>query len=187
MTYLPTRLILPIDMADRRFVVCEHSGDTFSEDEDYDGIALTLELKNPEEARAVLGALFGEQDTTREDLADTEARHAHRDLLAEKGAEIERLTAMLEETQKDTALLNAIQSEYWDLRCVDLPTGQGDADIGWQIISHHQGKNPERVEAMVYVDDARRAIREAINPPRCAECDFDEGGKDCNWIKEPTA
>lgn len=32
---------------------------------------------------------------TREALADTEARHAHRDLLAEKDAEIERLTALL--------------------------------------------------------------------------------------------
>ncbi len=37
---------------------------------------------------------------TREQLADTEARHAHRDLLAEKDAEIERLTALLEVERK---------------------------------------------------------------------------------------
>lgn len=123
--------------------------------------------------------------TDHEAAADTEARHAHRDLLAEKDAEIERLTAMVEEAQKDTALIDAIGSEYWDLRCVDHPTVQGDADIGWQIISHHMGKNPERIEAEVFVDDPRRAIREAINPPRCAECDCDEGGNDCNWLKEP--
>lgn len=35
--------------------------------------------------------------TDHEAAADTEARHAHRDLLAEKDAEIERLKAQLEE------------------------------------------------------------------------------------------
>lgn len=46
----------------------------------------------------------------REALADTEARHAHRDLLAEKDAEIERLTALL--TWAHDTLLEINPSNY---------------------------------------------------------------------------
>lgn len=56
---MPTTL--PIDMKDRRFVLCEHSGDTFTENDDYDGLALTLEIKSPEEAKAILDALLSDQ------------------------------------------------------------------------------------------------------------------------------
>ena len=56
---MPTTL--PIDMKDRRFVLCDHSGDTFTENDDYDGLALTLEVKNPEEAKAILGVLLSDQ------------------------------------------------------------------------------------------------------------------------------
>jgi len=56
---MPTTL--PIDMKDRRFILCNHSGDTFTEDDDYDGLALTLEIKNQEEAKAVLDALLSDQ------------------------------------------------------------------------------------------------------------------------------
>lgn len=56
---MPTTL--PIDMKDRRFVLCDHIGDTFTENDDYDGLALTLEVKNPEEAKAILGVLLSDQ------------------------------------------------------------------------------------------------------------------------------
>ena len=56
---MPTTL--PIDMKERRFVLCDHCGDTFTENDDYDGLALTLEVKSREEAKAILDALLSEQ------------------------------------------------------------------------------------------------------------------------------
>ncbi len=56
---MPTTL--PIDMKDRRFVLCDHSGDTFTENDDYDGLALTLEIKSPEEAKAILEVLLSDE------------------------------------------------------------------------------------------------------------------------------
>lgn len=53
----PACTVLPIAMPDRRFSIDEHSGDVFAEDDDYLGTALTLEIKTPEEAEAVLAAL----------------------------------------------------------------------------------------------------------------------------------
>lgn len=53
-------LRLPIDAtAPRKWSIAEHCGETFAVDEYYDGIALTLELRSPAEARAVAAALFG--------------------------------------------------------------------------------------------------------------------------------
>lgn len=51
--------------------------------------------------------------TTHEQLADTEARHAHRDLLAEKDADIERLTALVD------ALTDAVEHER-NMPCQDM-------------------------------------------------------------------
>lgn len=62
----------------------------------------------------------------------------------------------------DTALLNFIAAEYLDLRSFGMPTGQGDADVGWRVIQHHMGEPTERVMAEVYKDDPRSAIRAAI-------------------------
>ncbi|MDR0204968.1 MAG: hypothetical protein LBJ40_22785 [Delftia acidovorans] len=62
----------------------------------------------------------------------------------------------------DTALLDALAAESMDLRCFDMPTGQGDADVGWRVIQHHMGAPTERVVSEVYKDDPRSAIRAAI-------------------------
>ncbi|MCX7509586.1 hypothetical protein OSS46_29675 [Delftia tsuruhatensis] len=62
----------------------------------------------------------------------------------------------------DTALLDALAAESMDLRCFDMPTGQGDADVGWRVIQHHMGEPTERVVSEVYKDDPRSAIRAAI-------------------------
>ena len=62
----------------------------------------------------------------------------------------------------DTALLDALAAESMDLRCFDMPTGQGDADVGWRVIQHHMGEPVERVVSEVYKDDPRSAIRAAI-------------------------
>lgn len=56
-------ITLPIDMKDRRFVLCVTIGDIFAENDDYDGLVLTLEIKNPEEAKATLDVLLSDQST----------------------------------------------------------------------------------------------------------------------------
>lgn len=42
--------------------------------------------------------------------------------------------------------LAALEKECWSLRCIDLPTGGGDADVGWEVISHHMAVPRERRE-----------------------------------------
>lgn len=76
----------------------------------------------------------------------------------------------------DTQLLDALASNYWDLRCVDVPTGGDDADIDWVVIEHHQGKPSEVEVDRAYRDDPRIAIRRALrasdkNAARCVSCD----------------
>jgi hypothetical protein len=66
------------------------------------------------------------------------------------------------EDASDTALLNILADEYLDLRTFGMPTGQGDADVGWRVIQHHMGEPTERVVSEVYKDDPRSAIRAAI-------------------------
>lgn len=43
---------------------------------------------------------------------------------------------------------DAIEKECWSLKCESYPTGGGDADVGWEVISHHMAKPHERVEGM---------------------------------------
>jgi hypothetical protein len=62
----------------------------------------------------------------------------------------------------DAALLDLVASEYLNLESFAMPTGQGDADVGWRTIQHHEGKNSARVASEVYADDPRQAIREAM-------------------------
>lgn len=76
----------------------------------------------------------------------------------------------------DTQLLDALASNYWDLRCVDVPTGGDDADIDWIVVEHHQGKPSEVEVDRAYRDDPRLAIRRALrtsdkNSARCVSCD----------------
>ena len=53
-------LALPIEVTTpRKWSIAEHSGETFAKSEDWEGIALTLELRSPAEAHAVAAALFG--------------------------------------------------------------------------------------------------------------------------------
>ena len=62
----------------------------------------------------------------------------------------------------DTRRLDALAENSWDLRCFDMPTGAGDADIGWRVIEHHMAKPHERTVGEVYQDDPRKAIDRAI-------------------------
>jgi len=44
-------------------------------------------------------------------------------------------------------LLAVMEKECWTLRCVDIPTGGGDADVAWDVVSHHMAKPHDRVIA----------------------------------------
>lgn len=57
--------------------------------------------------------------------------------------------------------LAALQKECWSLKCIDLPTGAGDADVGWEVVSHHMAKPHERREG--FGDDPLKAIQAAIS------------------------
>lgn len=67
----------------------------------------------------------------------------------------------LEKAKKDGALIDAVESACWDVRCEDIPTGQGDADVGWTVIEHHMAAPHER-EVGIGGDTVRDAIRAAI-------------------------
>lgn len=62
----------------------------------------------------------------------------------------------------DTMLIDTLRAESWDLRCFDMPTGGGDADIGWRVVGHWQAEPHERTVGEAFEDDPRAAIRDAI-------------------------
>jgi hypothetical protein len=64
--------------------------------------------------------------------------------------------------ETDARLLDVLRDESWDLRCFSVPTGGGDADIGWRVIGHWMAEPCERVMGEVFHDDPRAAIRAAI-------------------------
>jgi len=64
--------------------------------------------------------------------------------------------------KKDAELLTAIQSNSWDLRCVNLPTGGDDYEIGWHVFEHHMQAPCLRLIGEDFNDSARNAIAAAI-------------------------
>jgi hypothetical protein len=71
-------------------------------------------------------------------------------------------TPVAAQGDEDAKLLDALRDQSWDLRCFDIPTGGGDADVGWRVIGHYQSEPEERVIAEEDRDDPRAAIRTAI-------------------------
>lgn len=63
---------------------------------------------------------------------------------------------------EDARLLDAVRDNSWKLDPFDMPTGGGDADIGWRVVQYHMGEPTERVVAEAYEDDPRAAIRAAM-------------------------
>ena len=64
----------------------------------------------------------------------------------------------------DTESLNFIAAEYLHLIPFEMPTGQGDADVGWKVLQSQQGKGDVEI-ACVYSDDVRAAIDAARHAP----------------------
>lgn len=62
----------------------------------------------------------------------------------------------------DSKRLDAIASEYWRLDSFSMPTGYGDADVGWRVLGYFEGSPAERVIAEVYNDSPRAALDAAM-------------------------
>lgn len=60
--------------------------------------------------------------------------------------------------RRDSDRLDAIASEYLYVEPFDMPTGMGDADVGWRIRQDFGGTKGIAVVAEVYEDDLRAAI-----------------------------
>lgn len=76
----------------------------------------------------------------------------------------------------DSQMLDALASNYWNLRCVDVPTGGDDSDVDWVVTENQTGKPSEVEVARAYADDPRMAVRRALrstdkSAARCASCD----------------
>lgn len=92
---------------------------------------------------------------------------AHRDELAEcvqaalEASNITALEAERDALREDKARLDWLENESDDLRCFSIPTGAGDADIGWRVVGHFMAKPTERVLGEVQHDSVRDAIDQA--------------------------
>lgn len=100
--------------------------------------------------------------------ADAEAiaamKEAGMDRLVAEGQRCDAMTPQEAAKNSDTELLDAIAANYWDLKCVDVPTpGGDDADVDWIVVEHHMGKKGDVTIAQAYTDDPRAALRRAIS------------------------
>jgi hypothetical protein len=64
---------------------------------------------------------------------------------------------------KDHRRLEYIQNEYLCVEPFNIPTGQGDADVGWEVSQWHEGKPTPISLVTHYRDDVRAAIDETMN------------------------
>jgi hypothetical protein len=78
------------------------------------------------------------------------------------GGGVAYFAAIPERDKEDAKLFRAFEENYWDLRCISVPSGGGDADVGWEVIEHHCGTDPELVVGRSFDDDPRHAVHEAI-------------------------
>ena len=69
-----------------------------------------------------------------------------------------RLRAELKASQADVERLTYIASEYLKIDSFNIPTGQGDADVGWRISQYRMGWPSEKVMHEHFSDDLRAAI-----------------------------
>jgi hypothetical protein len=97
------------------------------------------------------------------DLNDMVLRYAHR---AESAAP-SRPDAGGGVREGEAALLKAMEQACWTLRCVDIPTGGGDADVAWEVIQHHEAKPHERMVS--HGKTPTEALQNAIEP-KCPNC-----------------
>lgn len=59
------------------------------------------------------------------------------------------------------ATLAAAEDECWSIECHSYPTGGGDAEVGWEVMSHWQAEPQKRVEGRGKTP--LDALRDAMN------------------------
>lgn len=74
----------------------------------------------------------------------------------------EAMQAAARQEREDGKLLDALHRNSWDLVAFDIPTGSGDADVGWRVIGHYTSAPNHRTIGEVFKDDPRGAIAAAI-------------------------
>lgn len=87
--------------------------------------------------------------------------------LQQSGAE--RAEKLLAGAILDKERIDALSEECWDLRCFSVPTGGGDADVGWRVVGHWEAKPHERTIAEVFNHNPRAAIDTALATLRAPE------------------
>jgi hypothetical protein len=55
------------------------------------------------------------------------------------------LSAVLRELREDAERLDYTERECLTVRCVDIPTGAGDADVGYEVVSYHMAEPYARI------------------------------------------
>lgn len=90
-----------------------------------------------------------------------------------------RLTAENEQLRKDKDRLDALESNYWDVRHNSHPIADtGDSSSSLEIVGHWMDKPFERVIGEDYNENLRAAIDQAMKapayPPARPEYEFDE-------------
>lgn len=53
---------------------------------------------------------------------------------------------LMSDTEIAYKALRTAEAECWTIKCESYPTGAGDADVGWEVISYWQAPPKERVE-----------------------------------------
>lgn len=82
--------------------------------------------------------------------------------LAALKADMARQATEIEALWKDADRLSAIQENSWALIPFEMPTGQGDADVGWRVVGYYMAVPREREIGIAHVDDPRSAIDAAM-------------------------
>jgi hypothetical protein len=126
------------------------------------------------------------------DFACTLAQHFE-DLKAREQALQLRLNAAdqrNDELARDKARLDALASNFWDVRFDSSPNGDaGDSSTSIEIVGHWMDKPSERVIGENYGENLRAAIDQAMTapayPPARPEYPEPEEAKDEDWRMNP--
>jgi hypothetical protein len=76
--------------------------------------------------------------------------------------QVAALRRYIAQQKVESALIDALAHSYWQLEPFDMPTGAGDADVGWRVRGFYMRKPEERIIGEVFKDDPRAAIRAAV-------------------------
>lgn len=95
-----------------------------------------------------------------------------------------------DELVRDKARLDALESNFWDVRFDSSPNGDaGDSSVSIEIVGHWMDKPTDRVIGENYSENLRAAIDQAMTapayPPARPEYPEPEEAKDEDWRMHP--